>query len=570
MQTTLSPRPNKGTRQRLKPASMAQWLDRHSERVLVAFIMVFLVSGIATLSEYGLTWDEGLGNHLFGERNLRFLTSLDTRFLGIDTDLPLHRQPDLQIGLSPLWREPFGFPGFVDLPPTTTKYVFSYWLRWLNPIDAFHLFPVLLAGGFLWILYRFSVPRLGKFAALMAVVFLGTAPRFWGDMHFNVKDIPETIYFGATLMAYWVWREAPTRMKALAAGLLMGCALGTKPNAVFIPPVLFASIMPWRLDGRAWLQLAGHFRERRLHYAIMGASALSFYFLSWPYLVANPLRGLKTYWGAMFQMGSAGSTQWQIDPIRQVVTTMPEVMLLFFAIGLAIVLFRAVREDEPRWRLLAVWLIIPILRVSIPTGANFDGIRHFLEFLPAAALIAGVGVDQTARWIERGQWAPGGLVRGLVVGLLVLNLIQANLAFYPYLHIYYNQLTGGLHGARDGFLGSEASDYWASSYRQGMEWLSANAPENSHVAALIAPWIVEISGPVLLRPDIQPVVGSLPDFSIMKASKAPYYLMFILRGIEGESADEIAYTKKRGALEYELSVDQVPILQIYRFGGMLR
>ncbi len=85
---------------------------------------------------------------------------------------------------------------------------------------------------------------------------LGTAPRFWGDMHFNVKDVPETIYFGATLMAYWVWHEAPTRKRALVAGLLMGCALAAKPNAVFILPILLVSIMPWRPDRGEWLALA--------------------------------------------------------------------------------------------------------------------------------------------------------------------------------------------------------------------------------------------------------------------------------------------------------------------------
>ncbi len=158
--------------------------------------------------------------------------------------------------------------------------------------------PILLAGGFLWFLYRFAAPRLGKFPALMAIAFLGTAPRFWGDMHFNVKDVPETIYFGATLMAYWVWHEAPTRKRALVAGLLMGCALAAKPNALFILPILFVSIMPWRPDRGEWLALARHFRERWLHYAIMACDrGLSFYVLSWPYLYANPWLGLEDLLG---------------------------------------------------------------------------------------------------------------------------------------------------------------------------------------------------------------------------------------------------------------------------------
>ncbi len=548
-------------------AQTATWFDRHAGQLAAAFVLVFLISGIATLGDFGLTWDEGLGNHLFGERNLRFLTSLDPRTLDLDIDLAPRRQPDLAIGRSAESRHPYSFPGFVDLPPTLTKYVISYWLGWLNPIDAFHLYPILLAGGFLWVLYRFSAPRVGKAPALLAIVMLGTAPRFWGDMHFNVKDVPETVYFGATLMAYWVWHETPTRKRALVAGLLMGCALAAKPNALFILPILFVSIMPWRPDRGEWLAFARHFWERWLHYAIMGATALAFYIISWPYLYANPLVGLKTYWGGIVEMGTAGTAGWQIDPLRQAVTTMPEVMLLFLGIGLAVVALRALRSADGVWRLLLAWTLVPILRLSIPGGLNFDGIRHFLEFLPAAALVAGIGVDQAASWFEHWRSTSGRLVRAVVVSALALNLVQAYRVFYPFMHLYYNQLTGGLHGARDRFLGTEASDYWASSYRQGMVWLNEHAPQGSHVAALIAPWIVEISGPVLLRPDIEPLVGSLPDFSVMKAAPAPTYLMFILRGVEGESADEIAYTRKRGVLEYQILVDRVPIMEIYRFGG---
>jgi hypothetical protein len=93
------------------------------------------------------------------------------------------------------------------------------------------------------------------------------------------------------------------------------------------------------------------------------------------------------------------------------------------------------------------------------------------------------------------------------------------------MHLYYNQLTGGLDGARDRFLGTEASDYWASSYRQGMEWLNEHAPEGSHVAALIAPWIIEISGhaaPVDIKPNWKPA-----GLSLMTTAACPT-AMFIL------------------------------------------
>jgi hypothetical protein len=54
-------------------------------------------------------------------------------------------------------------------------------------------------------------------------------------------------------------------------------------------------------------------------------------------------------------------------------------------------------------RLLLAWLLIPILRLSIPSGVNFDGIRHSNS--PAAALRLDRrpdgGVVQRRRWHPR-------------------------------------------------------------------------------------------------------------------------------------------------------------------------
>jgi hypothetical protein len=47
-----------------------------------------------------------------------------------------------------------------------------------------------LSAVFLWLLYAFAAPRLGKFAAFAGVLLLAVFPRFWADLHFNVKDIP--------------------------------------------------------------------------------------------------------------------------------------------------------------------------------------------------------------------------------------------------------------------------------------------------------------------------------------------------------------------------------------------
>ena len=528
--------------------------------------ILFLLSGILTLHNYGLTWDEGLGNLFFGERYFRYFTSFNPKYLDFNADLISLSNYPLHLYLSPFHDRPNEFPPLADTLSAASMYLFSYGLKWLNPIDGYHLFTVLFAAVFLWTVYRFAEPRLGKFAALMSILFLGTFPRFWADMHFNVKDVPETIFFGLVIMAYWSWYEKPTLKKALGTGVLMGCALNIKGNAIFIIPILLVSVLPWSFNKKVVVEGLSHFVKYWWHYGILAVSSISVHILTWPYLYTNTITNLKNYWLFLFTQGGRGTSgAWSIDGLRQILTTMPEFMLLAFVIGIIFVLGQAWREKSPFWRLLLFWALVPILRTLILGEINFDGIRHFLEFVPAAALIAGYGVSRTATLIVRKRQSLRLAIQMGMLVLLIANLVQINLKFYPYLHLYYNVFTGGFDGAKDKFLGSEATDYWASSYRQGMEWLDQNAPINSSTYALIAPWIINLSGPVLLRSDIR-IVTTLPDFKIMDQAREPYYLMFILRN-GGDAQDEIDYTMKHAKLVYQIVVDRVPILDIYKFGG---
>jgi len=550
------------------PSGFEQWFHSKSEWLVGIVAFIFIVSGVVTLNNYGVTWDEGLGDLFFGEKDFRFLASFDSRNLSTDIDIPSRVSNDLNLNPSPFRHEPFMFPGFSDIPPTITKYISAYWLKWLNPVDGFHIYPIVLAGLFLWYFFRFVAYRSNKFAAFLALIFIATFPRFWGDMHFNVKDVPEAIFFSFTLMSFLDWYEKPNIKRALLAGVFMGFAIAVKANAIFIPLILFTTIMPWNICKPSWESLFKHFTQYRRHYLAMIIISISTYILSWPFLYPNPYFGLKAYWGHILYEGAGDKYQWQIDPLRQVITTMPEVMLIFLIIGLIILLGSLFRNknNNPFWHLVIVWLIFPVLRVSIPSGVNFDGVRHFLEFVPAAAIIAGFGLDQSINWVVSKNWIQLITARIVVIILIIINLFQAYTLFYPYMHLYYNQFVGGLAGAKDKFLGNEATDYWAGSYRPGMEWVNKNAPPNSYLVVPVAGWVADLEAPVFLRSDIH-LVDSMPDYPIMKASATPYYIMFILRGDLGNAQDEVDYTLTHAELAHQIVIDDVPILRIYRFGG---
>ena len=168
------------------------------------------------------------------------------------------------------------------------------------------------------------------------------------------------------------------------------------------------------------------------------------------------------------------------------------------------------------------------------------------------------------KWLSKWRRLSRPLVQTFLLVFLTLNLTSIQVDFYPFLHVYYNQLVGGLDGAREHLLDSEAPDYWASSYRQGIEWLNHNALPNSAVQALVANWLLELSGPVLLRSDIYVIPsGKLQDFPILESSPNATYLMFI---VNGAAEDEIEYCKTRKIPVHEIIVDHVAILQIYQFG----
>jgi hypothetical protein len=468
-------------------AALLAGLERASDRLVAGVVLVFLVCGIATLPQYGLTWDEGLGNLFFGERYFYYLTTFTDKFLDFKANLAVTQKLPLNLFFSPYHDHPYLYPPLADTLSAASMHLFSYSLHWLDPVDGFHLFKVILAALFLWFFYRFAEKRLGKLASFFAVLFLAVFPRFWGDMHFNPKDVPEMIFFGLCVMAYVSWFEHPHWAKALGVGLLAGAALAVKVNAVFIPIILILGVWPWDLrDPASWLALAKDLLRHLHHYALMALSCAGLYYLSWPYLYGNPLLA-RTYFSFMAtQEGRVGWLAWSWQPLTQVLTTIPEVLLVLFLLGLALACRQLFKEKAMIWRLLLVWCLLPIFRISLPGMVNFDGIRHFLEFLPAAMLLAGSGAASLVKLISRDRPRWKLAVSLAVVLLLGINTANILVRYYPYEYIYYNSLIGGLSGARQVFGQSEVTDYWASSYRQGLQWVDQNAPSGSNLQVPVA------------------------------------------------------------------------------------
>jgi hypothetical protein len=434
--------------------------------------------------------------------------------------------------------------------------IFGHRLRWLDPIDAFHVAPILLVGVLLVVLFEFAAPRIGGWPALLGAAVLGATPRFFGGMHDNVKDVPETVFFALAVVALASWCERPSLARAAVAGVLAGAALAVTVNAAALPIVVIAGLWPWPQGLR---RVGGHVVSRLGHYATMTALALLTFFASWPWLYRNGWRRLGKHVLAFATQGDrAPHSGWNPDPLLQAVVTMPELPLLLLIVGTAVLVARLVRGEDERGtaRLLLVWMTVPVLRNSVPGAVNFDGIRHFLEFLPAAALVTAVGAASLVRRIAAPQRTAAACALTL---LLVANVGTALVRYHPFEPLYFNRLVGGLRGASERFGIPEATDYWGGSYRHGLRWLGQNAERGASVYVAVFPHVVALVEGLWLRPDLRYVDSE--GLAQALASAEPAYVMFVTRP---EFYDEHARDcLARLTPVHEIAVDGHPVLLIY-------
>lgn len=241
---------------------------------------------------------------------------------------------------------------------------------------------------------------------------------------------------------------------------------------------------------------------------------------------------------------------------------MPEVIILLLGAGMCFAILQIARGKERTFfQLLLAWIAVPIFRSSLPSAQNFDGIRHFLEFLPAAGLLAGYGAARITSFLSR--WKPNlrRIWQFAAAAALLVNLFVAHCVYYPYQYIYFNSLAGGLDGARNQLNFPEATDYWAVSYRDGINWLNDNAEKGAKVSAPIAQWNLRLIAPLWMRPDLGYISNKRVDEALVYGDTV--YLMYITR--EGFYTSLIRDCRENEIIVHQIVVDRVPILEICKF-----
>lgn len=447
---------------------------RRWRRPLLLVLAGYAALLLLTFRDYGVTWDES-AHAEYGAEVVRWYAS------GFEDDAALHRPRYRNLG------------AFFDV----TAHLLAR-VPGLGLFEARHLLGALF--GLLGVAFtaRLAGRLAGERAAVLAALALLLLPAYYGHAFNNPKDVP---FAALSIVALYYVAVAVGEMPRLSAGLVtrLGLAIGLTLGVRIVGLALFvylaAAFALWlagelavgALSARRPAALARAVTAFAGRLAAVGLLAAVVMLPWWPALQVDPARHLREtlhlVWNfpwnlpVLFEGRQVPATQlpWYYAS-KSIAITLPEFYLILLPAGAALATVSLVRAPRPwlrdqRWIvgvILGLSVGVPIASQALRGAVVYGGWRHFLFVAPMLAVAAGWVL---ARLVEPGagrRWRiPVAAAAGLSMALTAVDMVR----LHPYQTVYFNRaLAGGLPGAA----GDYETDYWGTSYKEGVAWLQAN------------------------------------------------------------------------------------------------
>lgn len=560
--------------------------------VAAACAFIYFIAAYLTLSDYGISWDETihfrrgqayLHYFLTGNLNYQDLPYLD--FQGTDGDpvnIPQPRrsfyQNDFHNGEYFL-KNDSGHPPLNGELAALTNYIFFQKLGVIDDVSSHHLFNILASAFLVFIVVFFAVENFGIFAGIISFLSLITYPLFWAESHFNIKDPPEAAFFAATIWAFMQSIQKNSIGWIISTFIFFALALGTKLNILFLPAILAPYLLLRYRHNLLYLSSQVLTDLKKYLLVLVGGLVVVVVIFvgTWPYLWQNwPgnlfqifefYRGIGT--GASYQPESFFLFGFNTFPLQWILFTTPPLTLAIFILGItAVALNKGGRNFIGV--LLILWFLAPVIRVTMPGSVIYGGIRQIMEFLPAMALLSGLGAWQIISWCKKVSLAESNkkyFIRVVQI-FLVLSFIwpvSILVKLHPNENVYFNSLIGGLSGARDLNFPSWGNSF-GNAYFQGIKWINQNAGKEAKVALLQG---TLANAPLIyFRSDIRYIPGDQDSGKknfFSGINREGEYLMELTFNDSGKDFFYIwEYVEKFLVPVYEIKVDDVAILKVWK------
>jgi 4-amino-4-deoxy-L-arabinose transferase-like glycosyltransferase len=361
----------------------------------------------------------------------------------------------------------------------------------------------------------------GTRAALVALVLASFDPDLLAHSALVTTDIGVTLFFLATIYAFYRYVQRPGWGRLVVAGVVAGLLLATKHSGILIAPMLVLLIVyevaTAPREGRK--RVAGLLLGGLAGMVVLGTLVLwAFYGFRYAARPAglrlNP--SLADYTAPLSHFNAAvvlAMARWHLLPesylmglvdvkrMAQFYPTFlfgkvyahgqwwyfPAVIAIKSTLGLlalvGITIFAAVKGRLGRHRALAYLWIPGLVYLGVAMAAGIDiGARHILPLDAFAVIFAGAGAAALARTSRTWAWVCGGLV--------ALHVASA-LAVFPNDLAYANEAWGGAKNVHN--LLSDANVDWAQQLLQVKSWQDRHPNE--------ACWFAYIA-----RPEVDPAV----------------------------------------------------------------
>lgn len=352
-------------------------------------------------------------------------------------------------------------------------------------IAVFHL-----TTGIFFALLVAHVYRLGRLLGMSPAISLLTAtltflyPTLFGHGFSNLKDIAQASLFTVSLYYLIIFTFKGDSLQGVAGAVVWGLAIATKLNAVYVPVIWGV----WGLFMRKFGKL-----DQLVKFVLFIVIGLIVAFTAWPFLWFDPVnralgvlnyfatvgQGFMLYWnGQSYQVGVSQGLWWYPWANLLLVTPLP--LMLLGLVGLLTVVVKGLTRSAPTDRarmVLVFWLVIPLLRTFFPHAAFYDGIRHFLETLPAFMLLTGIGAETVLGKLPKMRLAGLSMRQIGKIGVtgLVFYLVFINFQYFPFSTGYLNLLAVNSNERFDrdieGLAVKEGIDYLHARYGSIRLWM---------------------------------------------------------------------------------------------------
>jgi len=466
-----------------------------------AILAVFLLFNLLTLKNYGMTWDEPVQERV-GIVARDYLEGKGSR-TGYLVDNLTYYGPAFELANS----------------------YFSEGMRKILPVsyvDSNHILIVLVSVAGLLFLFWLVRAMFDEQIALYSSVFLMFFPRFVAHAHYNTKDIP--LFVATIVVIYFLYIGFLQRKlwRILLAGVIFGFALATRIDAIIILPIFFLAYLIYLFFDKKIIYAQDRvkflIKDSGFVLAFIGVSLAGMY-VFWPWLWHNPMLAFESFkyflhhsWDHQVlylgQLYYAGDLPWHYAPLYLLLTT-PVIILILFAFGIYAIFLKIKKSGHIfEFSLLFFWIAVRLGIALMPHAVRYDGIRHFLSVLPPISIVASLGLVFLLDYFYKRQGIRL-LLHLVIFGWLLLEFFIV----FPFGDSYFNEPARMILGPH--IENKLEIEYWGATYRQGFNWLNANAPRGASIC-------------VLLADELQKFYAQRSDLSF-ECKDVPNYLMFMTR-----------------------------------------